>query len=179
MREISSFIGARPPLSDANTQSKKYVLHSVSAFALSTMPRLGDADRVCFANRSIPRRRRLAKIPVFVSAGTRPTPAAPIYAGVQTMRARICSALSCDMFARVVWLRLRRAAKPLTFALPFVARTRHAWLARLTRARGGCFLRGRKALLNDFWYFWSHKSTIKEKLLYDSIGSSKAPLPTN
>ena len=26
----------------------------------------------------------------------------PYYAGVQTMRARICSALSCDMFARVV-----------------------------------------------------------------------------
>ena len=54
MREISSFIGARPPLGGANTQSKKYILHSVSAFALSTMPRLGDADRVCFANRSIP-----------------------------------------------------------------------------------------------------------------------------
>ena len=56
-------------------------------------------------------------------------------AGVQTMRARICSAFSCDMFARVVWLRLRRAAKPPTFALPFAARTRHAWLVRQTRAR--------------------------------------------
>ena len=30
------------------------------------------------------------------------TPAAHYPAGVQTMRARICSALSCDMFARVV-----------------------------------------------------------------------------
>ena len=29
-------------------------------------------------------------------------PRPPIYAGVQTMRARICSVLSCDMFARVV-----------------------------------------------------------------------------
>ena len=152
MREISSFIGARPPLSDANTQSKKYVLHSVSAFALSTMPRLGDADRVCFANRSIPRRRRLAKIPVFVSAGTRPTPAAPIYAGVQTMRARICSALSCDMFARVVWLKSWGAAKPPTFDLSLAACTRHAWLVRLTRARGRRYIRGRKALLYDFWY---------------------------
>ena len=37
-----------------------------------------------------------------VSAGTKPTPAAPLYAGVQTMRARICSAFSCAMFARVV-----------------------------------------------------------------------------
>ena len=26
-------------------------------------------------------------------------------AGVHTMRARICSAISCDMFARVVWLK--------------------------------------------------------------------------
>ena len=50
----------------------------------------------------------------------------------------------------------------------FAARTCHAWLARLTRARGRCFLRGRKALLNDSWYFWSRKSTIKEKLHYDS-----------
>ena len=55
------------------------------------------ASRATFSHR-----RRLAKIPVFVSAGTRPTPAAPIYAGVQVMRARICSALSCAMFARVV-----------------------------------------------------------------------------
>ena len=63
-------------------------------------------------------------------------------AGVQTMRARICSAFSCDMFARVVCLRLRRAAKLPTCVLSFVALTRHAWLARLTRARGGSFLRG-------------------------------------
>ena len=34
-------------------------------------------------------------------------PRRALSAGVQTMRARICSALSCDMFARVVWLRLR------------------------------------------------------------------------
>ena len=37
-----------------------------------------------------------------VSALTLSTPATPLYAGVQTMRARICSAFSCDMFARVV-----------------------------------------------------------------------------
>ena len=37
-----------------------------------------------------------------VSVGIRPTPATHLYAGVQTMRARICSAFLCDMFARVV-----------------------------------------------------------------------------
>ena len=76
---------------------------------------------------------------------------------------------------------IAESAKPSTFALSFTARARHAWLVRLTRARGGmnqctqcvgwrrrdrgCFLRGRKALLNDFWYFSSQKSTIKEKFL--------------
>ena len=44
-------------------------------------------------------------------------------AGVQTMRARICSAISCDMFARVVWLKPWGAAKPPIFALSFAART--------------------------------------------------------
>ena len=63
--------------------------------------------------------------------------------------------------------------------MPFTARTCHAWLARLTRARGGSFLRGRKALLNDFWYFWSHKSTIKEKFLYvkDNTSSTAIAVP--
>ena len=37
-----------------------------------------------------------------VSAQTKFMPAPLFSAGVQTMRARICSALSCDMFARVV-----------------------------------------------------------------------------
>ena len=71
-----------------------------------------------------------------VSAGTGFTPATHLYAGVQTMRARICSVFSCDMFARVVWLKLRRITKLPSFALPLAARTRHAWLVRLTRARG-------------------------------------------
>ena len=63
---------------------------------------------------------------------------------------------------------IAESAKPPIFTLFFAARTCHARLARLTRARGRRFLRGRKALLNDFWYFWSCKSTIKEKLHYDS-----------
>ena len=61
---------------------------------------------------------------------------------------------------------IARSAKPPTFALPFAARTRHAWLARQTRARGERYQREGKALFDDFWYFWSRKSTIKEKFLY-------------
>ena len=76
-------------------------------------------------------------------------------------------------------MRLRRAAKPPIFALPLAARTRHAWLVRLTRARGKRYQREGNALFDDFWYFSSCKSTIKEKLLYDSIGSSKAPTPVS
>ena len=54
---------------------------SVAVSRATFCPRLGDADRVCFANRSIPHWRRLAKILAFVSAQTLPTPATPIYAG--------------------------------------------------------------------------------------------------
>jgi len=85
-------------------------------------------------------------------------------AGVQTMRARICSALSCDMFARVVWLRLRRAQnyRFLLCSVPYTLAT-HCFL-RLTRARRTRFgRRTARVLLADFWYFWSCKSTIKEK----------------
>ena len=74
-------------------------------------------------------------------------------------------------------MRLRGAVKPTVFALPFAARTCHAWLARLTRARGRRFLRGWKILLNDFWYFWSLKSTIREKFIYAS--SRETVSPTN
>ncbi len=97
-----------------------------------------------------------------------PRPRHSFSAGVQTMRARICSTSSCAMFARVIQLKLRRESKQMNYALPRAARTRHAWLARLTRARGRRFLRGWKILLNDFWYFSSLKSTIKEKFLYVS-----------
>ena len=42
------------------------MLYPVSAQTKPTMPRLGDADRVCFANRSIPRRRRLRDAELFL-----------------------------------------------------------------------------------------------------------------
>ena len=87
-------------------------------------------------------------------------------AGVRTMRARICSAFSCDMFARVVWLKPRRAAKLPTFALSRSARSRHAWLVRLTRARRQWFARRTaQVLLADFWYFSSSKSTLIKSIL--------------
>ena len=82
------------------------------------------------------------------------------------MRARICSASSCAMFARVAWMKLWGVAKLPIFTLSFAARTCHARLARLTRARGVSSQREGNALFADFWYFWSRKSTIKEKWLY-------------
>ena len=65
-------------------------------------------------------------------------------------------------------MRLRRAAKPPTF---FISPLPHAlathYFLRLTRARRQWFgRRTARVLLADFWYFWSHKSTIKEKFLY-------------
>ena len=60
------------------------------------------------------------------------------------------------------------SAKLPTFALLFAAQTCHAWLTRLTRARGKSSRREGNALFDDFWYFSSLKSTIKKKLLYVS-----------
>ena len=61
----------------------------------------------------------------------------------------------------------RFSLRPLSHAL-----ATH-YLLRLTRARRTRFgRRTARVLLADFWYFWSHKSTIKEKLLYLSCGSS-------
>ena len=65
-------------------------------------------------------------------------------------------------------MKLWGMAKSPAFALLYPARTRHAWLARLTRARGKSSQREGKALFDDFWYFSSLKSTIKEKFLYVS-----------
>ena len=68
-------------------------------------------------------------------------------AGVQTMRARICSAISCDMFARVVWVKPNRAAKPSAFALPRAAHAHHALLpATNSCTRGKFSKRGERSL---------------------------------
>ena len=94
------------------------------------------------------------------------------------MRARICSAFSCDMFARVVWLKPWGAAKPPTFALPFTARTRHARLARLTRARRGGSEGGRResSLLTFAALFVSEKREKKKKFLYFKDNTSSVSL---
>ena len=69
-------------------------------------------------------------------------------------------------------------ARLSAFTLSFAAHTCHAWLARLTRARGVSSQREGNALFDDFWYFSSLKSTIKEKLFYDSSRVVEAPTPT-
>ena len=65
-------------------------------------------------------------------------------------------------------MRLRRERYCRLLLCPIAARTCHAWLVRLTRARGKSSQREGNALFDDFWYFWSRKSTIKEKFLYVS-----------
>ena len=145
---------------------------------MSASPRQGNADPYKIKPKYTNRQNK-KYILRFVRAQTKPTPAPPLFsAGVRTMRARICSAFSCAMFARVVWLK-PWGAQNRRLLLYFVshALATHYFL-RLTRARGGCFLRGRKALLNDFWYFSSRKSTIREKFLHVSSRGVEAPTPT-
>ena len=97
----------------------------------------------------------------------------PLSAGVQAMRARICSALSCDMFARVVYVRLWGGTELPTSALPF-ARTHSPRMACATNSctRKKIFKRGNepmhavrwlasprqgeKILLNDFCRAFGH-----------------------
>ena len=68
-----------------------------------------------------------------VSARTPSTPANALSAGVQTMRARICSAFSCAMFARVVWLKSRRA-RDYRLAPLALCRTHSPRMARATNS---------------------------------------------
>ncbi len=63
-----------------------------------------------------------------VSAQTSCTPATPLYAGVEPTHTRICSILSCDVFARVVSIK-PWGETDLTFLLySFTALTCHALL---------------------------------------------------
>ena len=57
-------------------------------------------------------------------------------------------------------MRLRRIQNYRLYCMPFAACTCHAWLARLTRARGKRYIREGNTLLYDFWYFSSQKSTL-------------------
>ena len=81
------------------------------------------------------------------------------------MRARICSTISCDMFARVVWLRLRRV-RDYRLSLCYLphALATHYFL-RLTRARRGGSEGGRrKSSLLTFGTFGHTK--VREKKSY-------------
>ena len=59
---------------------------------------------------------RLCSVPCRYTAGNMPFPLSahrlhtrpplPLYAGVEPTHTRICSILSCDVFARVVWIKL-------------------------------------------------------------------------
>ena len=105
-----------------------------------------------------------------VSALAKPTPAPPII----QRACRQCVHESARLF-RVIcshaWYSLDCGERQnRRFSLcPFAARTCHAWLVRITRARRRWFgRRTARVLLADFWYFSSRKSTIKEKLLYVS-----------
>ena len=82
------------------------------------------------------------------------------------------------MFARVVWLRFRRAQNRRFSLYPVPHALATHYFLRLTRARGKRYQREGNALFDDFWYFWSRKSTIKEKLLHVSYGGSK-PYPVS
>ena len=129
------------------------------------LPCLGDADRVrlresvnsrpthkaqSIANRQ---NKKCALHPVSAGTSTRPP---CTYSG----RADDACTNLLGFFVRYVRsrgsMKLRRVAKPPTFIFYRAARTRHARLVRLTRARGRCFLRGRKALLNDFCRAFGH-----------------------
>ena len=77
----------------------------------------------------------------------------------------------------IMRLRRERYCRLLLCHVPHALAT-HYFL-RLTRARGGCFLRGWKALLNDFWYFWSYKSTIREKVSFMLLFKITPKTPTS
>ena len=71
-------------------------------------------------------------------------------------------------------MRLRRIQNYRLYCMPFAACTCHAWLVRLTRARGKRYIREGNTLLYDFWYFSSQKSTLSILLRF----FAKNPPPT-
>ena len=109
-----------------------------------------------------------------VSVGTGFTPANALSAGVQKMRARICSAFSCAMFARVVWMKLwgAKTTDLHHYSVPHELAT-HYFL-RLTRARGERFQREWNALFDDFCRAFGH-SKAREREKYPS-GDHRSPI---
>ena len=86
---VGVFAKISPSVSFADSSLSDGAMQKIPLFALSRQRRYQTHDA--------PSRRRQHTCFAYVLI-----PAAPLYAGVQTMRARICSAISCAMFARVV-----------------------------------------------------------------------------
>ena len=61
-------------------------------------------------------------------------PPLPLYAGVEPAHTRICSAFSCDVFARVVWIKRCGSDRLYFFALP-AARTHLPRMLPATQSR--------------------------------------------
>ena len=65
-------------------------------------------------------------------------------------------------------MRLRRAQSHRLSPCPLQHALATHYFLRLTRARGKSSQREGNALFDDFWYFWSRKSTREEKSHYES-----------
>ena len=135
-------------------------LHYVSIRRQQAIHCLGDADRVRYANRSIPPRGSHVKKQISlysVSAHIRFTPAMHFQRACRQCvheSARLPRALCSHAW---VWLKLwgERQNRRLSLCLFPHALATHYFL-RLTRARGRRFLRGWKILLNDFCRAFGH-----------------------
>ena len=94
--------------------------------------------------------------------------ATPLYAGVEPTHTRICSATSCDVFARVVWIKLcgrdRLYFSALPAARPYLPRTLPATQSRMRKE----FKRGTPSSFCPFRTFrTSEKYFMLHVLLHD------------
>ena len=103
-----------------------------------------------------------------VSVQTSCTPATPLYAGVEPAHTRICSAPSCDVFARVVWIKLW-GETDLSFLLySFAALAYHALLPAAQSRMRKEFKRGKPSSFCPFRTFrTSEKYFVLHVLLHD------------
>ena len=88
-----------------------------------------------------------------VSVQTSCTPATPLYAGVEPTHTRICSILSCDVFARVVWIKLWGETDLTILLCPLPALTCHALLPATQSRMRKEFKRGKPSSFCPFRTF--------------------------
>ena len=89
----------------------------------------------------------------------RARPPLPLYAGVEPAHTRICSATSCDVFARVVWIKPWGETDLFLFLYLFVVLTCHARFLRLSRVCGRSSKEESLPLFVLFVLFGQAKST--------------------